>query len=91
MQGPVLCRPFWLKEGPSASLGNDYLRTANAQNALCLECHAISTHKGVNCAICHGTHGTGNLYDVRGRLGTPQGYADVTFKSITAMGGAAGW
>jgi len=72
------------------TLGNDYLRTANAQNALCLECHAISTHKGVNCAICHGTHGTGNLYDVRGRLGTPGGYADVTFTSLTAMGGATG-
>jgi len=72
------------------TLGNDYLRTANAQNALCLECHTITTHKGVNCAICHGTHGTGNLYDVRGRLGTPGGYADVTFTSMTAMGGAAG-
>jgi RHS repeat-associated protein len=72
------------------TLGNDYLRTANALNALCLDCHAISTHKGVNCAICHGTHGTDNLYDVRGRLGTPGGYADVAFTSMTAMGGGHG-
>jgi RHS repeat-associated protein len=72
------------------TLGNDYLRTANAGNALCLDCHTLSSHKGVNCAICHGTHGTGNLYDVRGRLGTPGGYADVAFTSMTAMVGTHG-
>jgi RHS repeat-associated protein len=72
------------------TLGNDYLRTVNAQNALCLDCHTVAAHKGVNCAICHGTHGTGNLFNIRGKLGTPGGYADVSFTSMTAMGGGHG-
>jgi RHS repeat-associated protein len=71
-------------------IGRQQGRNTNAGNALCLDCHTPSSHKGVNCAICHGTHGTGNLYDVRGRLGTPGGYADVTFTSMTAMGGSHG-
>jgi len=72
------------------TLGNDYLRNTNINNQLCLDCHVTETHKGADCTICHGTHNTANLYNVRERLGTPVGIKDVKYKNVSGLSGSKG-
>jgi predicted CXXCH cytochrome family protein len=68
------------------SLDNAYLRNTNEQNQMCLDCHITATHKGNNCTACHGSHNTGNLYNVREKI---NGRA-VSYKTVTSMPGSTG-
>ena len=73
------------------TLLDDYLRNTNVSNRLCLDCHVITTHKQMDCTVCHGAHNTSNLYNVRQAIRTPRGaLAAVAFKNITAVGGRSG-
>ena len=68
------------------TLDNNYLRNANKNNQLCLDCHITATHEGNDCTVCHASHGSNNLFNVRNKING----RDVSFGSTTAMGGPNG-
>jgi RHS repeat-associated protein len=85
------------------SLENDYLRNTNVNrttsitnnkyvdNQLCKDCHIIQTHRQADCTMCHGTHNTNNLYNIRPQMRVPNGtLKNVVFTSMTGMTGNQG-
>ena len=68
------------------TLDNNYLRDTNENNQLCLDCHITATHEGNDCTVCHASHGSNNLFNVRNKING----SDVSFSSTTAMAGPNG-
>jgi len=47
------------------TLDYPYLRASNSANTLCSDCHTQTTHRQVNCLVCHTAHGTENMAGIR--------------------------
>jgi len=61
-----------------------YLRAANLQNMMCLDCHNIGTHELLNCLTCHDAHNYGNRLGIKTAVKTPNsGIKSVVFSNTT--------
>jgi len=63
------------------TLDYPYLRAGTKENALCSDCHTQTTHKGLNCLVCHQEHGSDNIAGIRKTIRT----TDRTEKAVAFL------